>query len=339
MAEATANLETFAFSGEKLCAPCFGEGIETGIPLHLPNGSLVQGMAGSINPGPNASPDGHIAKYFSADGSHFIFGSTSQFEPDGNKDGDVSIYDRNLGSGQTHVVSKTPSGENLPCLQGAGDCHSPGDPNGIAELDVSKDGSRIIVAQKVSEDADHNVYWHPYINIGDSSKTIDLAPGSTSGVLYDGMSEDGSKVFFTTKDKLLAQDSDESPDLYEAEVSTEGKVKLALLSTGAEGTGNSDTCDPVSNQNGPHWNAVGTEVNCGIVAIGGGGGVASKTARSTSSPQSSSTEPPTAPSTSPTSTSFGPAGSSVRRHALLPMTPWSSTESRKPVRGKPPISR
>ncbi len=274
LAEASPNLETFAFAGEKLCAPCFGEGIETGIPLHLPNGSLVQGMAGSINPGPQARPDGHIAKYFSANGSHFIFGSASQFEPDANKDGDVSIYDRDLTSGQTHVVSKTPSGENLPCLQGAGNCHSPADPNGIAELDISRDGSRIIVAQKVSEDADHNVYYHPYMDIGDSSKTIDLAPGSTSGVLYDGMSEDGSKVFFTTKDKLLAADTDESADLYQAEVSPEGKLNLQLLSTGPEGTGNSESCDPVSNEAGPHWNSLGTDANCGVVAIGGGGGLA-----------------------------------------------------------------
>ncbi len=274
LAEATPNLETFAFSGEHLCAPCFSEGIQTGIPLHLPNGSLVQGMAGSINPGPEAKPDGHIAKYFSANGSHFIFGSSSQFEPDANKDGDVSIYDRDLTSGQTHVVSKTPSGENLPCLQGAGNCHSPADPNGIAELDISRDGSRIIVAQKVSEDADHNVYYHPYMDIGDSSKTIDLAPGSTSGVLYDGMSEDGSKVFFTTKDKLLAADTDESADLYGAEVSPEGKLNLQLLSTGAEGTGNSNSCDPVSNEAGAHWNSLEATPNCGILAIGGGGGLA-----------------------------------------------------------------
>ncbi len=233
-------------------------------------------MAGSINPGSEAKPDGHIAKYFSADGSHFIFGSVSQFEPDANKNGDVSIYDRDLSTGETHVVSKTPFGENLPCLQGSGSCHSPGDPNGIAELDISKDGSRIIVAQKVSEDADHNVYWHPYMNIGDSSKTIDLAPGSTSGVLYDGMSEDGSKVFFTTKDKLLAADTDESADLYEAEVSPEGNLNLQLLSTGTEGSGNSDACDPVANVAGAHWNSLEATPNCGVVAIGGGGGVASE---------------------------------------------------------------
>ena len=41
---------------------------------------------------------------------------------------------------------------------------------------------------------------------------------ATTGVLYDGMTEDGSKVFFTTKDKLLAADTDESADIYQAEV-------------------------------------------------------------------------------------------------------------------------
>ena len=275
LAEATPNLETFAFSGEALCAPCFGEGIETGIPLHLPNGSLVQGMAGSINPGPKAFTGGHIAKYFSADGSHFIFGSTSQFEPDANNNGDVSIYDRDLSTGETHVVSKTPQGENLPCLQGAGNCHSPGDPNGIAELDLSKDGSRVIVAQKVSTDEDGNVYWHPYMDIDDEPKTVDLAPGTSSGVLYDGMSEDGSKVFFTTKDKLLAQDTDESADLYEAEVSSEGKLNLVLISATAT-AGNSESCDPVSNEAGAHWNSLEATPNCGVVAIGGGGGVATE---------------------------------------------------------------
>ena len=65
-------------------------------------------MAGSI-PQPAAEPAGFVGKRLSADGSHFVFGSTSQFEPDGNDNGDVSIYDRNLNTGETHVVSKTPA--------------------------------------------------------------------------------------------------------------------------------------------------------------------------------------------------------------------------------------
>ena len=35
------------------------------------------------------------------------------------------------------------------------------------------------------------------------------------------------------------------------------------------------TCDPAANTKHEHWNTTGTEENCGAVAIGGGGGVAS----------------------------------------------------------------
>ena len=122
LAEADPGLNTFAFAGEGTCSPCFGSGVETGIPLRLPNGSLVQGMAGPISPGPLAKPDGYVAKYFSANGEHFIFGSTSRFAEGGNESADLSIYDHNLRTGETHVISNTPSSEDLPealqCLQG-----------------------------------------------------------------------------------------------------------------------------------------------------------------------------------------------------------------------------
>ena len=85
LAEASPVLETFAFAGQNCCAPCFGPGIETGIPLHLPNGELVQGMAGSIQPGLLSQAGRLHRKDFSANGAHFIFGSVSQFEPDANK--------------------------------------------------------------------------------------------------------------------------------------------------------------------------------------------------------------------------------------------------------------
>ena len=205
---------------------------------------------------PAAKPDGYIAKDLSANGEHLIFGSTSSFAAGGNDGtGDVSIYDRNLKTGETHVVSNTPGGDApLPCLQqGAGECHSPGDANGIAELDVSSDGSHILLGQKVSTDADGNVYWHLYMDIGDSIKTIDLTPGATHGVLFDGMTADGSKVFFTTKDALHTatnQDTDTSADIYQAEVSEAGALTLTRISTGIEGTGNTDACDPVSNADG-----------------------------------------------------------------------------------------
>jgi len=278
---ASAGLETFAFGGAEGCSPCF-EGGYTGIPVRLPGGELIQGMSGPMNPGPAAKPDGYIAADLSANGEHFVFGSTAAFAPGGNAEtGDVSIYDRNLRSGETHVVSNAPLTEDfpvpLPCLQGKGQCSAAHkDSNGISELAISGDGSHILLGQKVSEDADGNVYWHLYMDVGDSIASIDLTPGTTSGVLFDGMSEDGSKVFFTTPDKLLGADTDTSADIYQAEVSGESAT-LHLISTGSEGVGNSDSCEPVSNSAGPHWNTVGSAKNCGVLAIGGGGGVAGET--------------------------------------------------------------
>ena len=120
-------------------------------------------------PGPSATPDGYIAEVLSADGTHLVFASTSRFAAGGNAGtGDVSIYDRNLVTGETHTVSDSPGGAPLACLQGAGTCHGPADANGIAELAVSADGSRVVLGQKVSMDADGNVYWHLYMNVGDS---------------------------------------------------------------------------------------------------------------------------------------------------------------------------
>ena len=219
-------------------------------------------MAGSI-PHPDATAAGFIASPLSADGSHFVFGSTSQFETDGNNNGDVSIYDRNLNTGETHVVSKTTGGATMT---------GPG----IGELAISANGSRIVVGQLVSESGNAR-FWHLYMNIGDSDKTVDLTPGATAGVLFDGMTEDGSKVFFTTADALTTssnQDTDGSADLYQAEVGAAGTVALSRVSTGAEGTGNSDSCQPYANTVHEHWNTAGSDENCGVVAIGGGQGLA-----------------------------------------------------------------
>ena len=82
--EADASLETFAFGGSGNLLALLCRRLEPAIPVHLPNGELVQGMAGSDRPRPAAKPDGHIAKHLSANGEHFIFGSTSRFAPGGN---------------------------------------------------------------------------------------------------------------------------------------------------------------------------------------------------------------------------------------------------------------
>jgi hypothetical protein len=277
--QASADLSKLAFGGPRICSPCFADG-STGIPVRDESGELIQGMAGPTNPDPGFESDGLIRKRLSADGTHLIFGSTSLFATGGHDEtGDVSIYDRNLETGQTQVVSNESSGDPLDCLQGVGQCHSPANTAGIAELDVSNDGSRILVGQLVYTDAAGNEYFHLYMHMGSNAETVDLTPGTTTGALYDGMSEDGSIVYFSTRDPLLTtadQDTDSSIDIFRADLSPSG-TNLTRISTGGSGAGNVDSCDPVSNTTNAHWNVIsGGPADCSAVAIGGAGGVAAQ---------------------------------------------------------------
>jgi hypothetical protein len=266
------DLNRFAFGGPDICSPCFADG-SSGVPVTDGNGNFSQGMAGDLEPEPVGRSDGLIRQSISADGNHLVFGSIARFEEDGN-DGtpeDISIYERDLQTGTTQVVSKTPAGTNLPCLQGAGACHSPGDGDGIAELAVSRDGSRVVVAQRVSTDADGSRYWHPYLHMGTNPQTIDLAPGAIDGVLFDGMTADGTKIFFTTRDQLSAQDEDSSADIYMDEIGAAGPAVPELVSSMSDGgPSNSDSCHPVAG-----WNTVAGGPNCDAVAFAGSAGVAS----------------------------------------------------------------
>jgi hypothetical protein len=277
---ASASLDTFAFGGAEGCSPCFAGGY-TGVPVRLSSGEIVQGMVpapGVPAPPSSAAADGFVAKDLSANGAHFIFGSATKFVEGGAEDGDVSIYDRDLVSKETHLVSTDASGQALSCLQGAGKCNSAeGDADGISELDVSADGSHILVGQKVSTDSDGNVFWHLYLNVGDASASVSLTPGASQGVLFDGMTEDGSKVFFSSNEHLIGEDTEHSGlaiYMWSQKGEEEGHP-LELVSrgdnTGASGEpGNASSCAPDHD-----WNTVAAVPDCSAVAIGGGGGVAS----------------------------------------------------------------
>ncbi len=257
--EGDSTLGTLAFGGPEICSPCFEDG-STGNPIHLPNGELVQGLAGSISK--PAEPAGYIARHLSADGSHFVFGTKTKLESDGNEN-EISIYDRDLNTGETHVVSKTPAGETMK-----------EEGKEIGELSVSKDGSRVVIGHLISEVGEAK-YWHLYMSIDDTGQTVDLTPGTSTGVLFDGMTEDGSKVYYTTADRLAGADTDNSADIYLTEVDAQGHAgNPQLISTGTEGTGNSDACKPSANTVNEHWNTAASKEDCGVVAVGGDGGVA-----------------------------------------------------------------
>lgn len=258
LGEASARLDSLAFVGSEVCDPCFDSGIETGIPVRRADGSLVQGMAGSLDGGvpADARPEGEVAKYFSNDGRHLVFASKYAFEPGANTNGDLTVYERDLAAGTTEIASTDEAGNTLT---GAG----------ISELGIDDDGSRVVVGAGLATDPEGNEYVHPYLHLAGTAASVDLAPGTTSGVLFAGMTKDGSRIFFTTVDQLVSQDTDSSADLYEATVGPSGAMGLNLVTVS-----NSDSCNPVANEDRPHWNSTGG-ANCDAVAISGGGGVSS----------------------------------------------------------------
>jgi hypothetical protein len=227
--------------------------------VRRPDGSLVQGMQGSI-PQTGAKPAGYVGRYLSADGSHLAFGTTTQLEPE-DTDGGLTIYERDLNAGTTQVVSTDPAGNPLTGAK-------------VGELGMSEDGSRVLVGTEVSEDTAGNTFWHPYMHVGSSSHSVDLAPGTTSGVLFDGMTADGSRVFFTTVDPLVSEDTDESADIYEATVDSGGGMALRLVSVGSGGPSNDDSCTPAGLPNS--WNSPTGDGKCGALAFAGGAGLASR---------------------------------------------------------------
>ena len=212
------SLTTFAFGGGNICAPCFADG-STNIPVRLPDGSLVEGMSGGLDPSP-ANPVGEVRRSLSADGSHLIFGSDKKF--DGTAvSGTEWIYSHELGDGGgTELVSTDPAGAPL-----GGE---------VAELDVSSDGSRVLVGKKVGEDAAHNELFDLYMHIAGNPNSI-LVEESADGAEFNGMTADGAQVFFTTADKL-GDDTDASTDFYRAAVGSTSPATVTRLSSGTEGS-------------------------------------------------------------------------------------------------------
>jgi hypothetical protein len=251
------GLHDFAFGGSGICEPCFGGEAGINIPLRLNGGAATPGMLGSFSPFEPA-PSGHVVKYLSADGSHLVFGSTQQFETAG-EEGALTIYQRDLKGGTTQVVSTDESGNTLS---------GPG----VAELDQSSGGSRVLIGEVLSTDALGNPHYHLYMHIGNSPNSADLTPGATEGVLFDGMTADGSRVFFTTDDELLGGDTDPSGDIYEAQVSPGGAVSLRLISIKSTGTpSNDEGCTPPGTPNS--WNSPSGSGKCSAVAFAAGAGL------------------------------------------------------------------
>ena len=258
VAGASSDLGTLAFGGPDICDPCFSDG-RGGIPVRTPDGALVQGMAGS-EPVAKPAASGEVRKALSDDGSTLVFGSTQRFTPAGNSSGtDLTIYQRSLSTGATEVASTMPDGTTIA--------------NGsdLAALDLAADGSRILIGVRVGNDGAGNDLYDLYMHTRGDPDSVEVAD-TASGVLYAGMTADGSSVYFTTTDQI-GDDGDSSSDLYRASLSG-GPATVSRVSIGSGGTGNTDSCAPPTD-----WNVIGRPGDCSVVGLAGGVGVAAGSGR------------------------------------------------------------
>jgi hypothetical protein len=197
----------------------------------------------------------------SPDFSHYFFSSANVvFAPGGQTSGDGSVYDNDLETGSVEVVSKLPNGDPIP--------QEPGD-----ETDdyftlpaASVDGSHILIAATgtgVCGEADcltsyasipcyanpvpvkcpENLPSHLYMRVGGGGPggiTYDVSRGAI--VHYDGMTADGSKVYFTSDEDLTSDnsDTDSSIDLY---MWRESDDSVTRISTGTGTVGDTDNCN------------------------------------------------------------------------------------------------
>ena len=209
-------------------------------------GQWPSGVVGTI-PGADSSQGAYQP---SPDFSHLAFSSAEVvFAPGGLASAPGSAYDYDNSTGSITVISKQPSGAPFPAGPGnvtpefvnfPGTARS-GEGPAVAyptqdHPAVSTDGSHILMSM---EGTPPNVFLYMRV---DDDVTYDVSQGHA--VKYVGMTPDGAKVFFTSSEQLVPEDTDTSIDLYMWSESGEKEGHpITLVSDGSSGAGNSDSCE------------------------------------------------------------------------------------------------
>jgi hypothetical protein len=184
----------------------------------------------------------------SADFSHYFFSTNDlAFAPGGVVGEPGSVYDNDIAAGTVTVISKTEGGLDIPR-----------DPAGKANEymripAVSRDGSHALMS---TEGPGGTRHLYMAVNRGDHYDHYEVSMGDDDlnhAVLFEGMTADGSIVYFTSTEQLTADDTDTVRDLYRW---SEAGNEVTRVSVGSGGAGNESacglqTCDVEVVPNGP----------------------------------------------------------------------------------------
>jgi hypothetical protein len=171
----------------------------------------------------------------SADFTHYFFSTNDlAFAPGGVLGEPGSVYDNDIAADTVTVISKTENGVDIPR-------DSAGKANEYLRIPaVSRDGSHALMS---SEGPNGTVHLYMAVNRGGGSYDhYEVSEGDDSlnhAVEYEGMTVDGSVVYFTSAEQLTADDTDTVTDLYRW--SEAGNV-VTRVSVGSAGAGNTSAC-------------------------------------------------------------------------------------------------
>jgi hypothetical protein len=154
-------------------------------------------------------PKAAVFQGASADGTKAIFTTAERLSP-ADSDNESDLYERDLESGETKLVS-TPGSGPEPCPDGL-NCEP------SANSAISSDGSHVFFetnerASTEDSDESQDVYeWS-----GGAPALVSTGPGGGNGAhnaLFKGSSASGEEVFFATEEKLTSADTDGAQDIY-----------------------------------------------------------------------------------------------------------------------------
>ena len=158
-----------------------------------------------ISTGPGAGATGAFDAYFagaSADGTRAFFSTRGSLTA-GDTDASTDVYER--AGGSTALVSTGPAGGN-------------GTP-GAELVGLSDDGARAFFhTNEPLVAGDTDVVQDVYEQAGGVTTLVSTGPAGGNGsdpASYADSSLDGTKVFFHTRESLLASDTDDGVDVYE----------------------------------------------------------------------------------------------------------------------------
>ncbi len=205
--------EVFFISGEKLTPGDNDESADVYMRDLAAGTTTLVSVAGSPCSGTCGS--GAKPAFFqgaSEGGSEAIF-TTAESLAGTDADTEADLYERNLSSGETKLVSTPGTCPVVP---------TPAPPHELdctpANSGISADGSHVFFEtnERISagdgDDAQDVYDWS-----GGIASLVSTGPAGgdgTANALFEGSSADGSEVFFATGEKLLAADTDSVQDIY-----------------------------------------------------------------------------------------------------------------------------